>query len=62
MDSRTDARGDAEQLGAVQGEAKGSEDSATRETEGDYDELGVSCGQAVALTHALLGDLMGIHS
>src|SRR6476660_6502971 len=49
-------------LGAVQWEAKGSEDSATRETEGDYDELGANCGHAGALTHALLGDLMGIHS
>ena len=46
----------------MQWEAKGSEDCETRETEGDYDELGVSYGHAVALTHALLGDLMGIHS
>jgi len=31
-------------LGAVQREAERSEDSATRETEGGYDELQESCG------------------
>ena len=58
--SRTDARRRAP--GAVQWEAEWSEDSATREPEGGLDVVHESCGHTVALTHALLGDLMGIHS
>src|SRR5882672_7166957 len=59
--SRTDARATpGTRRSAV--EAEWSEESATRETEGGYDELQESGGRTRAMTHALLGDLMGIHS
>jgi len=53
---------DAPAPSAVQWEAEWSEDSATRETEGAHDEFREGGGHTTALTPALLGDRMEIHS